>query len=301
MSALPARSIALTWKTCGPPASGPAIVCGDVHAANSAPSSEHSNWFTASPEISSNPSKVNVALVSVVSSSGPVRTSVSGGDMSTTVQFRVAGVGSTLPASSMAATSSGVRPGRQHLDLLEGLAVSEVDAVEDALEVELERDRLVVGAVELEDADVVRRRGAFGRAVDDDGVGRRRVGPEDDLPLVERGRQVQPAELVDGLHHELLLAGLERPDRVGRRARDEGQPVDGALGDRVRLVGPELERRHVARARRQALGVQRAGRAGDDRRLRASSPARRARSRRARSLRRGRRCGPGRRTGCWST
>ena len=81
-----------------------------------------------------------------------------------TVQLRVAPTGSTFPASSIAWTSSVCGPGVEDLDLLGRLAVAEVDAVERALEVELERRREVVGAGELEDADEVRGRRALGRA-----------------------------------------------------------------------------------------------------------------------------------------
>src|SRR5918992_5888205 len=91
--------------------SGPGISCGDVQGANSPSSSAHSNSLTGASLISSKPSNVNVALVSVVSSSGPVRTSVSGADMSMTVQFLVAPTGSTFPASSIACTTRVCSPG----------------------------------------------------------------------------------------------------------------------------------------------------------------------------------------------
>jgi hypothetical protein len=66
---------------------------------------------TGVPSSSSKPSKVKVALVSAVSSSGPVRTSVSGPDMSTTVQVRVAPTGSMFPAASIACTTRVWSPG----------------------------------------------------------------------------------------------------------------------------------------------------------------------------------------------
>src|SRR5918999_5627793 len=106
MSLLPSGSTARTWNTWAPPPSGPGIVCGVVQGANSPSSSAHSNWVTEVPSSSSKPSNVNVALVSVVSSSGPSVISVSGPDMSTTVQCRVAPTGSMLPASSIAWTTS---------------------------------------------------------------------------------------------------------------------------------------------------------------------------------------------------
>jgi hypothetical protein len=90
-------------------------VCGEVQGANSPSSSAHSNWSTGicpfGPSRSSKPSNSNVALVSVVSSSGPVRISVSGPDMSTTVQVRVAPTGSMLPAASIACTTRVCSPG----------------------------------------------------------------------------------------------------------------------------------------------------------------------------------------------
>src|SRR5918999_342532 len=91
-----------TWKTCGPTVR-PSTVTGDTQGAKSAPSSEHSKskiWFP----LKSSPSNSKIATVPSVSSSGPMRISVSGELMSTYVHVRVAGVGSTLPISSMART-----------------------------------------------------------------------------------------------------------------------------------------------------------------------------------------------------
>ncbi len=84
-------------------------MCGAEQAVNSCPSSEHSNAVTGVP-LTSKPENVNVALVSVVSEFGPESIDVSGAETSITVQLRVAGVGSTLPASSTARTANVCAP-----------------------------------------------------------------------------------------------------------------------------------------------------------------------------------------------
>ena len=95
-STFPAASIACTWKVCGPTAR-PVKVVGEVHVANASPSSAHANV-----EPGSLAEKVKLALLLVVVAAGPESIVVSGGTASTTVQVWVAGVGSTLPASSVA-------------------------------------------------------------------------------------------------------------------------------------------------------------------------------------------------------
>src|ERR687895_2226164 len=97
-----------TWKTCGPTVR-PSTVTGVTHGAKSAPSSEHSKskiWFP----LKSSPVNSKIATVPSVSSSGPRSIEVSGELMSTYVHVRVAGVGSTLPISSMARTWTVCRP-----------------------------------------------------------------------------------------------------------------------------------------------------------------------------------------------
>ena len=75
------------------------------HGTKSVSSSMHSNSNTGSP-VSSSPVNVKVAVVSVVSDSGPESIEVSGTDTSTTLKLLTAGVGSTLSASSTARTST---------------------------------------------------------------------------------------------------------------------------------------------------------------------------------------------------
>ena len=107
-STTPDGLIDRTWKTCGPIAR-PSTVVGDVHGAKSAPSSEHSKSNSAFPWKSS-PRNSKMATVPSVSSSGPISIDVSGELTSTYVHVRVAGVGSTLPISSMARTCTVCRP-----------------------------------------------------------------------------------------------------------------------------------------------------------------------------------------------
>src|SRR5688572_7121296 len=107
-SRLPDESTPRTMKTCVP-GSRPLTVYGDVQAAKSAPSSEHSNVTPLGSGTAT--SNVNVAKVSNVLSLGPVRISVSGPVTSMKLHVRVAGVGSTLPATSIARTASVWSPG----------------------------------------------------------------------------------------------------------------------------------------------------------------------------------------------
>src|ERR671915_1064367 len=97
-----------TWKTCGPSVR-PSTTYGVVHGLKSSPSSEHSksnSWFPWK----SSPRNSNMATVPSVSSSGPISIDVSGELMSMYIHDRVAGVGSTLPISSIARTWTVCRP-----------------------------------------------------------------------------------------------------------------------------------------------------------------------------------------------
>src|SRR5918999_229751 len=104
MSTAPLAPTARTCRLCGPTVM-PSTECGDVHGVKSAPSSEHWKSNTGWPVSSTSPVNVNIAVVAVVSSSGPRSIDVSGADRSTTVKIRFAAVGSTLPVSSTARTS----------------------------------------------------------------------------------------------------------------------------------------------------------------------------------------------------
>ena len=106
-SAFPDGSIARTSSTCSPPASS-STSCGETHEANEPPSSAHSNvepnWLEA---------KVNVAVVLVVPSAGPVSTVVSGAVASagaSTVQVNSAGCSSSRPCGLVAWTASVYSP-----------------------------------------------------------------------------------------------------------------------------------------------------------------------------------------------
>ena len=103
-SVLPAGSVARTSKVCGPSASAD-VVNGVVQAANAAASTRHSNVEPASVEVKV---KVGRVVVGRAARAGPPVMEVSGGWLSSTVEtvkVRLAGVGSTLPAASMARTS----------------------------------------------------------------------------------------------------------------------------------------------------------------------------------------------------
>ena len=94
-STLPAASIARTENVCVPSASVPEE-CGDVQRANDpsppGPSSLHSNVEPDSDDVNEN--------------GGPPAANVVSGGVVSTVNVRVAGVGSTLPAASIARTEN---------------------------------------------------------------------------------------------------------------------------------------------------------------------------------------------------
>jgi hypothetical protein len=98
-SLFPAASVARTWKVW-PPSDRPEYDFGLAQVANVAPSSEQSNEEPGSP-----PENVNCAVSDDVDPGGPPVIVVSGGTVST-VQARVAGVGSVLPAWSVALTAN---------------------------------------------------------------------------------------------------------------------------------------------------------------------------------------------------
>ncbi len=90
--------VASTARTCGPPAS-PVSVSGEAQGVNAPASSEQRKVAPAWSEL-----KVNVAVDTVDTALGPVRMVVFGVSCMT-VQVWVAGVGSTLPAGSVASTA----------------------------------------------------------------------------------------------------------------------------------------------------------------------------------------------------
>jgi hypothetical protein len=75
-SVLPAVSIARTPKVCAPSPNS-VVVCGELHEANAAPSTRHSNVEPALVEVNS-----NVGVLSFVVPEGPDVIVVSGGDVS---------------------------------------------------------------------------------------------------------------------------------------------------------------------------------------------------------------------------
>ena len=103
-STWPTESVARTSNTCWPTAR-PVYWRGEVHGTQPPLSSWHSNVAASLAENS------KIALVASVELSGPESTVVSGGVSSTIVQAWLAGVGSTLPASSTARTSNVCSPG----------------------------------------------------------------------------------------------------------------------------------------------------------------------------------------------
>src|SRR5918999_2340204 len=114
-SMLPVRSIARTWKV-RMPTGMPLYDCGDVHGSQSlncsGRSSAHSNLA-----VESSLENANVASVRTVFGSGAESIVVSGGVTSACgwliVHVRAAGVGSTLPFRSIAATSNVCTPGER--------------------------------------------------------------------------------------------------------------------------------------------------------------------------------------------
>ncbi len=102
-SVFPSTSVARTWKVCSPSAK-PVYSAGEVQRLKAASSRAHS--YVA---ISSFDEKVNVADVLLARSAGPASIVVSGAVVST-VQSWLAGVGSALPAASMARTSKAWAP-----------------------------------------------------------------------------------------------------------------------------------------------------------------------------------------------
>ena len=97
-SVLPAVSVARTSKVWAPSVSA-AVVCGEVQAANASLSMRHLKVEPVSVE-----SKEKVGVLSLVVPVGPPVIVVFGGAVST-VKSREAGVGSVLPAVSVARTS----------------------------------------------------------------------------------------------------------------------------------------------------------------------------------------------------
>ena len=102
-SVSPAASVARTVKVCVPSASV-ASVRGDVHDPKASLSTRHSNVVLASLE-----ENVNVGVAMLIAPLGPLSITVSGAAVST-VNVRVAGVGSVLPAISVARTENVCSP-----------------------------------------------------------------------------------------------------------------------------------------------------------------------------------------------
>jgi len=101
---LPAASLALTEKVCGPLAN-PVYFLGEEQALKAALSSLHSKVLPASEE-----EKVNVALLDFIVPEGPESIVVSGavvscgGGGTSTVKVLEAGMASVFPAASLALT-----------------------------------------------------------------------------------------------------------------------------------------------------------------------------------------------------
>ena len=103
-SVLPKTSVARTSKACSPTPS-PATSAGTSHAANGAPSSEHSNV-----EPASSAAKANDAVRATVSAGGPSVRVVCGAWIGTTVHSCSTQIASTWPAGSVARTAKTCSP-----------------------------------------------------------------------------------------------------------------------------------------------------------------------------------------------
>ncbi len=203
------------------------------------PSSEHSKVTPASSAENS-----NVARSSLVGLSGPASIDVSGAIVSITVQARVAGEASALPAASTARTASVWSPGREVAQLVRRRAGLERAAVQRALEA-----RAPAAGVTL--SLPVNSNVASGAAVVAGGpaviVGRRRrrLGGAVDRPLVHRRR------LLDS-PYEFVAVDLERvvpAAEVGERTGDSHGSRLGAV-ERAGVASSRPGRRRTRSARR---------------------------------------------------
>ena len=166
-STTPARSTARTWKTCGPTGRPVDRRAASVQATKSALSSEHSNSKTGSPG--------HALLAGELEDRARRRRSPTRARDRSTCRARTGrrrsrcaspASGRRCRSSSIARTAKRVLAGGQRPRPRPGVSQpSNGTAVERALELELEVERLVVGAGELEDGDEVRRSAAGGALV----------------------------------------------------------------------------------------------------------------------------------------
>ena len=115
MSTAPLAPTARTWRLCGPIAR-PSIECGEVQSTKSAPSSEHWKSNTGWPVSSISPRNSNIAVVAVVSDSGPSSIDVSGAARSTTVHVALRGRRVDVDGLVDGADLERVLAGREDLD-----------------------------------------------------------------------------------------------------------------------------------------------------------------------------------------
>jgi hypothetical protein len=102
---VPLESTAYTWKLCGPTARAVYWI-GELQVVNAAPSREHLKLEFDAEEV-----KLMLASVAVLDAAGPAVIVVSGGGTdASTVQAAEAGVGSGLPAASIASTRKVCEP-----------------------------------------------------------------------------------------------------------------------------------------------------------------------------------------------
>ena len=229
-SRLPAPSMARTAKVCAPSASA-SVVNGVVQAANAAASRRHWNV-----EPSSDAVKPNVGAFSWVELPGLLVMVVSGGTVST-VKAQVAGVGSMLPAPSMARTAKVCVP---------SASASVVNGVVQAANAAASRRHWNVEP----SSDAVKPNvGAFSlvvlpsRAAGDGGVGgwNGRRGVDREGPG-RRGR-VEVARTVDGADREGVGAVRQRLRGERGGAGRERRGVQAALERGALLGRGETERR----------------------------------------------------------
>ncbi len=207
-SVLPTASVATTETVCRP-SPRPVNEAGDVHACAAPPSSEHANVDPASLEENATDA---LDVATVPDGAEPI---VVCGAVASTVHVRVAGVGSGLPAASLAVTISVCEPslsavycsGDRH-----GVAAAPSSLHMNVEPASLDENVNVALALLV---------GADGPATIV-GIGRRGV----DGPASGRGRRVGVAGRVGGDHLDGVRAVAKPVVGLGRGACDGGAAVE---------------------------------------------------------------------------
>ena len=220
-STFPARSVARTSNVCAPSASDP-VVSGVEHEPHAPPSTRHSNV-----EPASSAENANVGVASFVGPDGPLSIVVSGAAVST-VKLRDAGVGSTLPAGSVARTSNVWAPSACRAVVWAELQEAQAPPSTRHSNVEpgWSAEKVYVGVASL-------------------------VGPEGPLSIVVSGAAVSTVKLRDaGVASTLPAGSVARTSKVCAPSASDAvvsgvehaaprAAVDSALEARARLVRRE--------------------------------------------------------------